>query len=53
MKKITGLIGRDELVETVARAARKGHHLLLTGPVGWASPRCWRPRSTGCWRGKT
>ncbi|MCU0809365.1 MAG: ATP-binding protein, partial [Candidatus Contendobacter sp.] len=34
MKQITGLIGRDELVETVARAARKGHHLLLTGPVG-------------------
>ena len=34
MKAITGLIGRDDLIETVAREARKGHHLLLTGPVG-------------------
>ena len=34
MKAITGLIGRDALIETVAREARKGHHLLLTGPVG-------------------
>ena len=34
MKRITGLIGRDELVEQIAREARKGRHLLLTGPVG-------------------
>jgi energy-coupling factor transporter ATP-binding protein EcfA2 len=34
MKAITGLLGRDALVETVAREARKGRHLLLTGPVG-------------------
>ena len=34
MKAVTGLIGRDALIETVAREARKGHHLLLTGPVG-------------------
>jgi ABC-type iron transport system FetAB ATPase subunit len=34
VKHITGLIGRDELVETVAREARKGRHILLTGPVG-------------------
>jgi len=34
VKHITGLIGRDKLVETVAREARKGRHLLLTGPVG-------------------
>ena len=34
MKLITGLIGRDELVEQIAREARKGRHLLLTGPVG-------------------
>ncbi|HSA47679.1 MAG TPA: hypothetical protein P5552_14425 [Candidatus Competibacteraceae bacterium] len=34
MKASTGLLGRDDLVETVAREARKGRHLLLTGPVG-------------------
>ncbi|CDH45555.1 ATP-binding protein [Candidatus Contendibacter odensensis] len=34
MKDLTGLIGRDELIEKVAREARKGRHLLLTGPVG-------------------
>lgn len=34
MKNITGLIGRDDLVEKVAREARKGRHILLTGPVG-------------------
>ncbi len=34
MKRITGLIGRDDLVEQIAREARKGRHLLLTGPVG-------------------
>ena len=34
MKHITGLIGRDDLVEHIAREARKGRHLLLTGPVG-------------------
>ena len=34
MRHITGLVGREELVERVAREARKGRHLLLTGPVG-------------------
>ena len=34
MKAITGLIGRETLVEQIAREARKGRHLLLTGPVG-------------------
>ena len=34
MKDITGLIGREPLVEQIAREARKGRHLLLTGPVG-------------------
>ena len=34
MKHITGLIGRDELVERVAREARKGRHVLLTGRPG-------------------
>lgn len=34
MKHITGLIGREELIERVAREARKGRHLLLTGPPG-------------------
>ncbi len=34
MKSITGLIGREALVEQIAREARKGRHLLLTGPAG-------------------
>ena len=34
MKHITGLIGRDELIERVTREARKGRHLLLTGRPG-------------------
>ena len=34
MKPLTGLIGREELVEKIAREARKGRHLLLVGPVG-------------------
>jgi hypothetical protein len=34
MKPLTGLIGREDLVEKIAREARKGRHLLLTGPVG-------------------
>ncbi len=34
MKTITGLIGREALVEQIAREARKGRHLLLTGPPG-------------------
>ena len=34
MKSITGLIGREALVEQIAHEARKGRHLLLTGPVG-------------------
>ena len=34
MKDITGLIGREPLVEQIAREARKGRHLLLTGPIG-------------------
>jgi energy-coupling factor transporter ATP-binding protein EcfA2 len=34
VKHITGLIGRDDLVEKAAREVRKGRHVLLTGPVG-------------------
>ena len=34
MKHITGLIGRDDFVARVTREARKGRHILLTGPVG-------------------
>ena len=34
MKHVTGLIGRDELIENIAREARKGRHLLLTGRPG-------------------
>jgi hypothetical protein len=34
LKLITGLIGRDDRVEQIAREARKGRHLILTGPVG-------------------
>lgn len=34
MRHITGLIGREELIEKITREARKGRHLLLTGPVG-------------------
>ena len=34
MKHVTGLIGRDELIERVTREARKGRHLLLTGRPG-------------------
>jgi energy-coupling factor transporter ATP-binding protein EcfA2 len=34
MPPLTGLIGRDDLVEKIAREARKGRHLLRVGPVG-------------------
>ena len=34
MRHITGLIGREELIEQITREARKGRHLLLTGPAG-------------------
>ena len=34
MKHVTGLIGRQELIEKITREARKGRHLLLTGPPG-------------------
>ena len=34
MRDITGLIGRDALVEKAAQEARKGRHVILTGPVG-------------------
>jgi energy-coupling factor transporter ATP-binding protein EcfA2 len=34
MKAITGLIGRDDLVEKAAREVRKGRHVVLTGKVG-------------------
>ena len=34
MKAITGLIGREDLVEKAAGEVRKGRHVLLTGPVG-------------------
>jgi len=34
MKDITGLIGREPLVEKVVQEVRKGRHVLLTGSVG-------------------
>ncbi len=34
MRQLTGLVGREALVEQIAREARKGRHLLLTGPPG-------------------
>ncbi|MGH9892214.1 MAG: ATP-binding protein, partial [bacterium] len=34
MKRITGLIGRDELVADIVREIRKGKHMLLTGSTG-------------------
>lgn len=34
MRHLTGLIGRDALIDKVTREARKGRHLLLTGPPG-------------------
>ena len=34
MRKITGLIGRDDLVAEVVREIKKGKHVVLTGSVG-------------------
>ena len=34
MRDITGLIGRDDLVEKAAQEVRKGRHVVLTGKVG-------------------
>lgn len=34
MRDITGLIGRDGIVEKAAQEVRKGRHLILTGQVG-------------------
>ncbi len=34
MRDITGLIGRENLVEKAAQEVRKGRHVLLTGRVG-------------------
>ena len=34
MRDITGLIGRDPLVEKAAQEVRKGRHVILTGQVG-------------------
>ena len=34
MRDITGLIGRDALVEKAAQEVRKGRHVILTGKVG-------------------
>lgn len=34
MKRITGLIGRDELVIDIVREIRKEKHVLLTGRTG-------------------
>jgi len=31
MKDITGLIGRENLVEKAAQEVRKGRHVILTG----------------------
>ena len=56
MEKITGLIGRDELVKDVVREIRKGKHVVLTGPVGigksavlQAALKCIEPRESE-WR---
>ena len=48
MKLITGLIGREALVEQIAREARKGRHLLLTGPVGIGKSAVLERPSNGC-----
>ncbi|HRF63905.1 MAG TPA: ATP-binding protein, partial [Candidatus Competibacter sp.] len=34
MREITGLIGREPLVEKTAQEVRKGRHVILTGKVG-------------------
>ncbi len=34
MRDITGLIGRDALVEKAAQEVRKDRHVILTGKVG-------------------
>ena len=34
MKDITGLIGREDLIDKALREIKKGRHLILTGPVG-------------------
>jgi energy-coupling factor transporter ATP-binding protein EcfA2 len=34
MDKITGLIGRDEVVSAVVAEIKKGRHVILTGPTG-------------------
>ncbi|MCP5197393.1 MAG: type IV secretion system DNA-binding domain-containing protein [Gammaproteobacteria bacterium] len=34
MKDLTGLIGREALVEKALKEIKKGRHLLLTGSVG-------------------
>jgi energy-coupling factor transporter ATP-binding protein EcfA2 len=34
MRHITGLIGRDALLDEAVREIKKGKHVLLTGPVG-------------------
>ena len=34
MRDITGLIGRDALVEKAAQEVCKGRHVILTGKVG-------------------
>ncbi len=34
MREVTGLIGRENLVEKATQEVRKGRHILLTGQVG-------------------
>ncbi len=34
MQRVTGLIGRDELVKQIVREIKKGKHVVLTGSVG-------------------
>jgi len=34
MKNITGLVGRDDLVQQVVREIKKGKHVVLTGAIG-------------------
>ncbi len=40
MHKISGFIGRDELIENVCRDLRKGRHVVLTGDVGIGKSSC-------------
>ena len=44
MQKITGLIGRDDLVMQVVKEIKKGKHIVLTGPVEFSNDNPWVER---------